>query len=75
MIAKASYKPTKWEEKQYETISPDMGLSRVSASFAFTGEFEGPASVEYLRFTATLMQRINTPHWQVTSALSALMES
>ena len=50
MIAKAEYKPTKWDEKPYETISSDAKLAKTSATFAFTGQLEGNASVEYLMF-------------------------
>jgi hypothetical protein len=50
MQAIAEYKPTKWEEKPYESISQDRKLTKVSATFLFTGQMDGTASVEYMMF-------------------------
>lgn len=50
MKAKATYSPTKWDEKPYEQISPSMKLTRASVEFAFHGQMEGHGLVEYLMF-------------------------
>ncbi len=50
MKAIGSYAPTKWDEKPYEHISTNMKMTRASVTFAFTGQIEGNASVEYLMF-------------------------
>jgi hypothetical protein len=50
MKAKGTYTPTKWDEKPYEQIGSQMKLTRASVVFAFTGQIEGNASVEYLMF-------------------------
>ena len=50
MKAKGTYAVTKWEEVTYQQISPGMKLTKASVEYAFSGEIEGKASVEYLMF-------------------------
>ncbi len=50
MKATATYSPTKWDEKTYEQISPTSKMTRASVEFAFKGQMEGLANVEYLMF-------------------------
>jgi len=42
--------PKKWDEKPYDVIENRMKSTKVSAEFAFSGDLEGTASVEYLMF-------------------------
>ena len=50
MKAKGTYAVKKWEEAGYQQITPDMKLTKASVEYAFSGEIEGKASVEYLMF-------------------------
>jgi len=50
MKATGTYSPTKWDEKAYEQIGSQMKLTKASVVFAFNGQIEGNASVEYLMF-------------------------
>jgi ribulose-5-phosphate 4-epimerase/fuculose-1-phosphate aldolase len=50
MKAVASFAPTKWDEKTYEHVSARMKMTKASIAFAYTGQIEGKASVEYLMF-------------------------
>lgn len=50
MKATASYKVNKWEEQTYEQISPESKLTKASVEYAFSGDLEGTASVEYIMF-------------------------
>jgi len=50
MKAVATYTPIKWDEQPYEHISTNMKMTKASIAFAFTGQIEGTASVEYLMF-------------------------
>jgi hypothetical protein len=45
-----TYTPRKWDEKPYDVIENRMKSTKVSAEFAFSGDLEGTASVEYLMF-------------------------
>ena len=50
MNAKASCSPTKWDEKPYDQISPASRMTKATVEFAFKGDLEGTAFVEYLMF-------------------------
>jgi hypothetical protein len=50
MKAVATYAPIKWDEEPYEHVSTNMKLTKASVAFAFVGQIEGLASVEYLMF-------------------------
>jgi hypothetical protein len=50
MKAVATYTPIKWDEEPYEHVSTNMKMTRASVAFAFVGQIEGQASVEYLMF-------------------------
>jgi Protein of unknown function (DUF3224) len=39
-----------WEEKTHEQISPHMKMTKASVEYAFEGEINGKALVEYLMF-------------------------
>jgi len=45
---KASYTATAWEEKPYAEIDAGRKLTRVQATFGYTGDLEGEGKVEYL---------------------------
>ena len=50
MKAKGTYTVKKWEEVTYQQITPEMKTTKASVEYAFSGEIEGKASVEYLMF-------------------------
>ena len=50
MKAKGIYTVKKWEENMYEQVSPEMKMTKASVEYAFVGEIEGKALVEYLMF-------------------------
>jgi hypothetical protein len=50
MKISGTYKPTKWEEEQYGTSLASTKATKVSAEFAFSGDIEGSANVQYLMF-------------------------
>ena len=50
MKAKGTYTVKKWEENTYEQVSPEMKMTKASVEYAFVGEIEGKALVEYLMF-------------------------
>jgi hypothetical protein len=50
MKAVATYTPIKWDEEPYELISANMKITKASVAFAFAGQIEGHASVQYLMF-------------------------
>ena len=50
MNAKASCSPTKWDEKPYEQISAASRMTKATVEFAFKGDMDGTAFVEYLMF-------------------------
>ncbi len=50
MKAKSTYSVKKWNESAYDEISPGMKMTKASVEYAFTGELEGSAAVEYLMF-------------------------
>jgi hypothetical protein len=45
-----TYVPAQWDEKTIEVIEDHKKLTRVTAEFAFEGDIEGIAKVEYLMF-------------------------
>ncbi len=60
MKATATFSPTKWDEKTYEQISTNVKMTKATVEFAFKGELEGVASVEYLMFYSDYDER--DPH-------------
>jgi len=48
MNAIASFANTAWEETPYAEIDAGRKLTRVRATFAYTGDLEGEGTVEYL---------------------------
>lgn len=50
MKARGTYTVKKWEETSYQQISHEMKMTKASVEYAFSGEIEGKASVEYLMF-------------------------
>ena len=48
--ASGSYAVKKWNEVTYREISPTMKMTRASVEYAFAGEIEGKAAVEYVMF-------------------------
>ena len=50
MNAKTACSPTKWDEKPYDQISAASRMTKATVEFAFKGEIEGTAFVEYLMF-------------------------
>ena len=46
----STYTPKKWEEKPYEIIENRMKSTKATVEFAFSGDIEGNANVEYLMF-------------------------
>jgi len=42
--------PKKWDEKPYEIIENRMKSTKATVEFAFSGDIEGSADVEYLMF-------------------------
>lgn len=50
MKISGTYKPTKWDEKPYDIIEERMKATKASIEFAFAGDIEGVANVEYLMF-------------------------
>jgi hypothetical protein len=50
MKISGSYSPTKWDEHPYQFIEERMKLTKASVEFAFSGDIEGTAFVEYLMF-------------------------
>jgi Protein of unknown function (DUF3224) len=46
----STYVPKKWDEKPYEIIEDRMKSTKASVEFAFSGDIEGSANVEYLMF-------------------------
>ena len=53
MRLSGSYVPKKWEEKPYDLIEGRMKATKATVEFAFSGDFEGIASLEYLMFYTT----------------------
>jgi len=70
MNAKASCSPTKWDEKPYDQISPVRRLTKAAVEFAFKGDMEGTAFVEYLMFYESYDEK--DPH-AATAAYVGLM--
>ena len=60
MKAKATYAVTKWEESTIDQISAETKLTKASVEYAFGGELQGKANVEYLMFYRHFDQ--NDPH-------------
>jgi hypothetical protein len=50
MKATATFKPTKWDEKAYEQITPTQKMTKASVAMSFSGELDGEASVEWLMY-------------------------
>ena len=48
MHAKASFANTAWDEKPYTEIDAGRKLTRVHATFAYSGDIEGEGIVDYL---------------------------
>lgn len=46
----STYTPTKWDEKPYAIIDNRMKSTKATVEFAFSGDIEGSANVEYLMF-------------------------
>jgi len=70
MNAKATCSPTKWDEKPYDQISPSSRMTKATVEFAFKGEMEGTAFVEYLMFYESYDEK--DPH-AATAAYVGLM--
>ena len=45
-----TYTPTKWDEVTIDVIEDRMKLTKATVEFAFAGDIEGVAKVEYLMF-------------------------
>ncbi len=45
-----TYTPTKWDEVTIDVIEDRMKLTRATVEYAFSGDLEGVAKVEYLMF-------------------------
>ena len=50
MKANGTFTVKKWEEETYKEVSPEMKMTKASVEYAFEGEADGIASVEYLMF-------------------------
>lgn len=50
MRIKSTYTPKKWDERPYEIIENRMKSTKATVEFAFSGDIEGSANVEYLMF-------------------------
>ncbi len=50
MKASATLAVGKWEEVTYHQVSPEVKLTKCSVEYAFSGEMEGKASVEYIMY-------------------------
>jgi hypothetical protein len=50
MKVRGSYKVKKWDENEYEQISPEMKMTKASVEYLISGEIEGTAYLEYLMF-------------------------
>ena len=48
MNAKASFTNTAWDEQPYREIDAGRKLTRVHATFAYSGDIEGEGTVDYL---------------------------
>lgn len=48
MKAKATYSVKKWDEKNYQEISPGKKLTKATVEYEFTGDLEGKATTDYL---------------------------
>jgi len=48
--AKATYKVEKWSEETWQTISPEVKMTKASVEFKLEGEIVGKAVVEYLMY-------------------------
>ena len=47
-IANTTFKNTSWDEQPYTEIDAGRKLTRVRATFAYSGDLEGEGQVEYL---------------------------
>jgi hypothetical protein len=56
----STYTPKKWDEKPYEVIENRMKSTKATVEFAFSGDIEGTADVEYLMFYSSFDP--NDPH-------------
>jgi len=56
----STYTPKKWEEKPYEIIENRMKSTKATVEFAFSGDIEGSANVEYLMFYSSF--DLEDPH-------------
>jgi Protein of unknown function (DUF3224) len=50
MKAKGTFTVKKWEEKDAEIISPEMKTTKAVVEYAFEGDAQGVASIDYLMF-------------------------
>ncbi len=50
MKAKGTFTVKKWEEKDAEKISPEMKTTKAAVEYAFEGDAQGVASIDYLMF-------------------------
>ena len=50
MKAQCTYYVRKWNESAYDELSPVMKMTKASVEYAFAGDLEGKAAVEYLMF-------------------------
>ena len=50
MRVTSTYTPKKWDEKSYEVVENRMKSTKATVEFAFSGDIEGSANVEYLMF-------------------------
>jgi len=52
MKAKGTYTVQKWEESNYQQLTPEKKMTKASVEYSFSGEIEGKGLVEYLMFYA-----------------------
>ena len=50
MKAKGTYAVKKWEESNYQQLTPEKKITKASVEYGFSGEIEGKGLVEYLMF-------------------------
>ena len=50
MKAKGTYSVKKWEEANYQQLTPEKKITKASVEYGFSGEIEGKGLVEYLMF-------------------------
>ena len=65
-----SYTPTKWDENTIQVIEDRMKLTRATVEFAFSGDIEGIANVEYLMFYSSFdPEDMSTSHAEYVGQL------